>query len=75
LEDEVEGEAHLQLGDDEEGWLTRPYRHDVAAADFALGLVAQAFQMGLHRRIEGGLGGAPGHGWSARDHGVMRRPV
>lgn len=62
LQDQFEGEAHLQLGDDEEGPLAWPDRHDVAATDLALGLIAKVLQMRLHCRVEGGLETAPGHG-------------
>ena len=58
LQDQLQRQAELELGDDQEGRFTGPDGDDVAAADLALRLVAEPPEMCLHRSVERGLGRA-----------------
>ena len=58
LQDQLQRQSELELGDDQEGRLTGPDGDDVAAADLALRLVAEPLEMCLDRGIQRGLGRA-----------------
>jgi hypothetical protein len=52
LEDEFEVEAELELADDDERWLVRPQRDQIAAADFTFDVESEAFEKAFHRAVE-----------------------
>src|SRR5262249_41627069 len=55
LQDELEIEAELQFGDDDERRFLPADRDEIAAADFALHLEAKTLEKALDREVERGL--------------------